>query len=906
MLAFTTKPSQSLGSFSVRHALPIIAITLAGLWLRVLRLEFQPLWWDEGYSVFFATRDFATMLERTAIDIHPPLYYALLQVWMFFLGQGAIAARWFSVFIGVATIPLMYALARQLFPNTRVPLLATLLLALSPLHIYYSQEVRMYGLVTFLGLASVYLFIRLLDNLSLRGATLYILVTTAALYTQYYAAFVLAFEILVTLTIVFRSRSAALAHWPIGSLAHLLRAWLAIALLYLPWVIYAGPRLYDYVTRKVSHEAYAPLDPITFLAQHLAAFSVGHLTAWTWLAWGSAALVALVVFGVVGRGRAGEGETGRILHSHTPTLPYSNLPHTPILPYSTLLVSLYLIVPLALAYAVNLLYPFHPIRTERLLLLAAPAFYLLAARGIESLWNRRAILGAVPLLLTAMLAGASLYDFYKMPRYPDDDYRPLIADMQKLSQPGDNFLAIYPWQIGYLESYYQGAPLTVVEAPSDRWINNPAQMRREVDTLLEQQPRVWLPALQTLGRILEDSLDTYLRPRDYLVLDTWFGTTRLELFTRASDPPRAGQSIGPLDGWGVAPEPVAAGRDVLRVLLDWNVAPVNTNLSLRLLDAAGNLWAQDDRGIEKGRQRIGLAIPAGTPPGEYALRLRIYRFGLEQGSDEYALALVNVIAPAQPNIAAIARRVSADMGNGIELVGYELSDKPDRPGAPVAITLFWRAARLTTADWTATLRVQDASGKVVFESPLSPVYPRSRWKAGELVRDPQTFTLPGNLADGEYRIVIGHDSIRREIATIQVKGRPRYFGAPAPSHALSARVGDFARLVGYDVNVQPRRVTLILYWQALAPTQASYKVFAHIVDAGGEIRAQSDKVPGDGSNPTTTWAAGEYLSDLYEIPLPSDLQNVQIRIGMYDPATGARLPVFDATGQLVGDQVVLK
>ncbi|MCI0478043.1 MAG: hypothetical protein L0Y55_17505, partial [Anaerolineales bacterium] len=60
----------------------LAAITLGGFALRVVRLDLQPLWWDEGYSIFFATRDFATMLERTAIDIHPPLYYALLQVWM--------------------------------------------------------------------------------------------------------------------------------------------------------------------------------------------------------------------------------------------------------------------------------------------------------------------------------------------------------------------------------------------------------------------------------------------------------------------------------------------------------------------------------------------------------------------------------------------------------------------------------------------------------------------------------------------------------------------------------------------------------------------------------------------------------------------------------------------------------
>ncbi|MGB8646394.1 MAG: hypothetical protein WCF84_14240, partial [Anaerolineae bacterium] len=58
------------------HRVPLVvpAILAFALVLRLIRLDFQPLWWDEGYSVFFATRDFLTMLARTAVDIHPPLY----------------------------------------------------------------------------------------------------------------------------------------------------------------------------------------------------------------------------------------------------------------------------------------------------------------------------------------------------------------------------------------------------------------------------------------------------------------------------------------------------------------------------------------------------------------------------------------------------------------------------------------------------------------------------------------------------------------------------------------------------------------------------------------------------------------------------------------------------------------
>ena len=117
--------------------------------MRILHLGFQPLWWDEGYSVWFATQNPAQMVSLTAQDIHPPLYYALLHGWAALLGTGPTALRLFSVTVGVLTIPLLYLVARRML-SARAALLATLLLTISPLHVYYSQEVRMYGLVALL------------------------------------------------------------------------------------------------------------------------------------------------------------------------------------------------------------------------------------------------------------------------------------------------------------------------------------------------------------------------------------------------------------------------------------------------------------------------------------------------------------------------------------------------------------------------------------------------------------------------------------------------------------------------------------------------------------------------------------------------------------------------------------
>jgi hypothetical protein len=59
----------------------------------------------------------------------------------------------------------------------------------------------------------------------------------------------------------------------------------------------------------------------------------------------------------------------------------------------------------------------------------------------------------VTLGLIGAVAGASLWGFYNVPRYADDDYRPLIARTVEQGLPGDTVFCVYPWQVGYWRSY---------------------------------------------------------------------------------------------------------------------------------------------------------------------------------------------------------------------------------------------------------------------------------------------------------------------------------------------------------------------------------------------------------------------------------------------------------------------
>ncbi len=529
------------------------------------------------------------------------------------------------------------------------------------------------------------------------------------------------------------------------------------------------------------------------------------------------------------------------------------------------------------------------------------------------------LFGIGALALVALISGFSLYDFYTVPRYPNDDYRPLIADVAALANPGDTFLAIYPWQIGYLEAYYTGAPLNVIETPNETWNKNSVQLQRDLDLWLKPNSRVWLPALQTQGRIVEDALDANLRPRAYSIIDSWYGTSRLEYFALTDDPASSPRSASFDENIGltysIADESLAAGQDIARVKLDWgeNLA-ADLHASLRLIDSTGNLWAQDDREVVFGTQRIGLAIPLGTPPGNYDLRLTLYhtRDHRTLKPENISLAQINIVAPAQPKLAAIPNRRAIDFANGLRLLGYAAPETL-APGNPGAITFFWQAARALDREYSIVTRIQDTRGNIFAETRAAPahgIYPMTRWQSNEIVRDPQTLTLRGDAPDGDYRIVAAifdpatnQLSPFAEIGQVTVKGRTHYFGAPSPANQLRVRVGDVAQLVGYDVRENNRTVRVVLYWQALATSGTSHTGFVHLIDANGNLRAQRDQIPGAGTLPTTSWVKNEYLVDVYDIDLPRDVPpgEYTIRVGMYDAKNNSRLNVFDASNQLLGD-----
>jgi hypothetical protein len=877
------------------------------------------------------------MADLTAHDIHPPLYYALLHLWTGVLGTEPIVLRLLSVFASALAIPAVCWAGTRIL-SRREGLIAAALLALSPLHIYYSQEVRMYGLVSLLAILTLGTAWKVMasDEPSLSRINLaYVLWATLGLYTQYYFAF-----LPVGLTIY------ALWHWRRDRSA--LHRWvalqMALLLLYLPWLIYAGPRLVSYVGQKVVLDADQPLGIIAYFSRHLAAFLAGHLEGPLAPYWPWALLLLLPIgLGVAWRARSSPRDDPR---------PERGRPS----PLAMLGVSL--ASALLLGWVVGLRYPFFPQRGERLLLFALPVWVLLAAAGIEGLLRRRLALGWSALALVAVVAGVSLAAFYTVPRYEGDDYRPLIARSVEQGLPEDQVLCVYPWQVGYWRAYGSESGPRAALLPDDAWS---ASVAAELDAALARG-RVWFPAHLALGGGLENAIEGRLATGAAPFINSWYGPgTRLSAWSSLSPVvPVARVPLTfdlPMGGVVTLAEAqsdlaaVPAANSILPLRLRWTSAetPQPLTVSVRLRDSQGYFWAQHDYELQtpgyraaeetvdpigisagwSGEDRLGLLIPLGTPPGSYSVEIALQAVGgthplpvtAAGGSAilDAGVVSTSTVAPADrvlgPERLPIEHRADVPLGDRLQFLGHSRGEEPVIPGELRKISLFWQAQGTPAGDYKAFLQLLDDAGSVLagWEAPPGGSYATANWQPGTLMRTQAALLLPPGLQTGRYRLIAGlfdpsngerlmfRSGDHLELGRVRVAAREHVMTPPKVIGNLRLDFGGLATLIGYEIfpaeftSGQVGELNVTLNWRARASADISYTVFVHLVDEDHGVRGYGDSEPGGGTLPTTGWMPGEYLSDSHTVRMGGAIPPGRYRvvIGLYDRATGQRLTLPD-------------
>jgi uncharacterized membrane protein len=171
---------------SRRLLLTMILIIVVGAISRFYELGKNSFWIDEILSINDALRlnnirEFLIPSENA----QPKLYFLLLHFWMK-LGNGEFFLRTISVIFGLLFIGVVYFLGKEIY-GSRVGVLAAFAVAISPFHLLYDRELRMYSMFAFLSASSLYFFIQSLRNNKRLSWGMYTLFTLLNLYTHYHA-----------------------------------------------------------------------------------------------------------------------------------------------------------------------------------------------------------------------------------------------------------------------------------------------------------------------------------------------------------------------------------------------------------------------------------------------------------------------------------------------------------------------------------------------------------------------------------------------------------------------------------------------------------------------------------------------------------------------------------------------
>jgi len=175
-------------SFLREHRLAIGLVLLAVAVFARLPYFNESLWYDEVYYTQVHLNE--DSLRRILFhDVHPPLYPALMKAWFEILGDSEISVRVPSFLFGLASLGVLFALTHAWF-DRRTALLATVLMALSPVHIWHSQENKNNMLLLLLTLLTVYGLQRAWAHNRRRDWLLFVVSAILGLWTSHFALWV--------------------------------------------------------------------------------------------------------------------------------------------------------------------------------------------------------------------------------------------------------------------------------------------------------------------------------------------------------------------------------------------------------------------------------------------------------------------------------------------------------------------------------------------------------------------------------------------------------------------------------------------------------------------------------------------------------------------------------------------
>ncbi|MGB1249803.1 MAG: glycosyltransferase family 39 protein [Candidatus Promineifilaceae bacterium] len=891
----------------------MLLIVLGGFVLRVYGIDTMSFWSDEVLTPLRSALSVREILSNQVViqgivsqDTHPPLYFLIIHLTRRLLGTSDLAYRFVAVVFGTLTIPVIGHFGRNLF-NPHVGLIAAILMAINPLHIWYAQEARMYTLLVLCMLLASLMLWHAWEEHTItrlpRWVAAYTLFAGLAIYTHYTAAFLILAQGVVWLWILW-SRQL----WKL--VAGILASGVVASLPLIPIVI---PRL------LAGEEAsYYLISPEIFFLDVLRGFGFGRTADYT-QTWTYPLLVLLGIVLLLGVWKARLFQRAFLL--------------TYLLAATVgLLAGSYLFKPMYLG-------PHH-------MMVGLPAFVLLLAVAIVEIRPKYLTPLIALVVLTSQLT--SLNNLYRNPNYAKDNYRDLVRYVDQHATDRDlvvyNSAILMPMQTHYTTR----ADLPVTTLPSYTTFATAETQAELAGTSAE---RIWFMSAPPPYPGDDDQLIRTVLDEQFFVADRhWFHGNNTEMLISAYAPRLTGSAPNDatlVDWQGSSQLPrlnaqrLSLGPEMIWVDLWWtrekddDLAFEPLQFELRAPDGSvwqrgvWEFWAAEDSADLPNKlttstnlhTSYALAIPSALPPSSYQLWLNS-----RSASDVWhPLGDLEITNAPQPDTRT---NVLVRFENGIELVGVQLAEESVRPGNAVPLTAYWRVTEPMTEAWQFQLRVNGPDGLIHDET--AAIFPA--WLAPEqvplntLIAKPLGIFPAANVAAGDYTLTW---SVKSEASIL--KGRPRWrpwqseinrSGAfridpfpivtdlPADLLPLTENsFGDAVTLAGYELDrSDDETIELALYWESLAEIADDYWVFVHFsAEADQPPLTSSNSIPVGLTRPTSGWRVGEILQDTRRLTLPTELPSgtYQILLGFYHPETGQRLPVQQNGQALPFDQLQL-
>jgi 4-amino-4-deoxy-L-arabinose transferase-like glycosyltransferase len=275
-----------------------------------------------------------------------------------------------------------------------------------------------------------------------------------------------------------------------------------------------------------------------------------------------------------------------------------------------------------------------------------------------------------------------------------------------------------------------------------------------------------------------------------------------------------------------------------------------------------------------------------------------------------------LLTPA--DLPADMQRLDHTYNSEIRLIGYRLHTQTVRPAQTLPLTLYWELLQPVKTNYSVFVHLLGRQRQVVGQFDTYPgggAWPTTLLKPGQIVAD--TYAVPVNpqaeLGQAPARLLIAagiynyREPGRPGKPAVNAAGQPvgpiiaaaklaPWQWPAAPASASPVNFFDKTTLLAYELA--PSQLTLT--WQVNQPFEADTTVFIQAWRADTrQYAAGFDGPPVLGDYPTTLWAPGEIIVDAHPLELNAQPPGrYYFLVGLYNPATGERLPAFGPNGPL--------